>query len=82
MWGETIIKDPLNTDGFEVMKVDGSQSSATFKHLFSNTHYSFVVTAENKFAKGFQHISPKKERTETGKSKNRCFPPLSNQSAL
>ena len=67
------MKDPLSIDGYEVMEVDGLQSAATFKHLFSSTHYSFVVTSENEFGERFQHISPKMERTESGKSKNRCF---------
>ena len=52
---------------FEVMTVNGSESAYTFKHLFSNTYYSFVVTAENNAGEGLRHISPKKKRTERGK---------------
>ena len=59
--------------GFEVTTVDGSKSAFTFKHLFSNTYYSFVVIPINNAGEGLQHISPKKERTETGKYKNSCF---------
>jgi len=55
------------------MTVDGSKSAFTFKHLFSNTYYSFVVIPINNAGEGLQHISPKKERTETGKYKNSCF---------
>ena len=55
------------------MTVDGSTSTFTFKHLFSNTYYSFVVIPVNNAGEGLQHISPKKERTETGKYKNSCF---------
>lgn len=58
------------------MTVDGSTSTFTFKHLFSNTYYSFVVIPVNNAGEGLQHISPKKERTETGKYKNSCFLPL------
>lgn len=64
------------------MTVDGSESASTFKHLFSNTYYSFAVTAVNNAGEGLQHISPKKERTETGKSKNRCFLLLNNHCLL
>lgn len=76
MWGKAIIEDPLNIDGFNVMKVDGSKSAFTFKHLFSDTYYSFVVIPINNAGEGLWHISPKKERTETGKYKNSCFLPL------
>ncbi|KAL9980873.1 hypothetical protein ACROYT_G009512 [Oculina patagonica] len=66
-WGKAIIEDPLNTDNFKIMTVDGSTTAYTFKHLFSNTYYSFVVTPVNGAGDGLQHISPKKQRTETGK---------------
>ena len=60
-------------DRYEVMTVDGTESAFTFKHLFSNTYYSFAVTAENNAGEALNHISPKKERTDIGKYKNRFF---------
>ncbi|XP_022802072.1 uncharacterized protein LOC111339637 isoform X2 [Stylophora pistillata] len=60
-WGKTF----ADQEDISSHQVDGGQMAYTVKHLSNNTYYSFTVIAVNSGREGLQHISPKKQRTDT-----------------